>query len=77
MKQNDDICISMEDDSDSWQAQRQLEERRCFEAERPTPEQLGQRLERAIETLDAMDQRLQKHRQELIDLLSDLRLERS
>tara|TARA_R110000751_G_scaffold177428_1_gene283694 strand:- start:98 stop:331 length:234 start_codon:yes stop_codon:yes gene_type:complete len=74
MKMSDyEISISMEDDSDSWQAQRQLEERRRFEEERPTPEQLGQRLERAIRMLDVIEPRLQQHRQELIELLSDIR----
>ena len=70
MKDPDNICI-VEDTSDSWQAQQQLEEQRS-EEERPSLRELTERLGQAIAILNVLDPQVQKLRVQLIEFRSEL-----
>ena len=70
MKDPDNICI-IEEDSDSWQAQQQLEEQRS-EEERPSLRELTERLGQAIAILNVLDPQVQKLRDQLIEFRSEL-----
>tara|TARA_R100000306_G_scaffold51333_1_gene48299 strand:- start:3 stop:275 length:273 start_codon:yes stop_codon:yes gene_type:complete len=70
MKDPDQIYI-VEDSSDSWQAQQELEEQRS-EEERPSLRELTERLGQAIAILNVLDPQVQKLRVQLIEFRSEL-----
>ena len=70
MKDPDQIYI-VEENSDSWQAQQELEEQRS-EEERPSLRELTERLGQAIAILNVLDPQVQKLRVQLIEFRSEL-----
>ena len=75
MKDPDNIYI-VEENSDSWQAQQQIEERQRSEEERPSLRELTERLGQAIAILNVLDPQVQKLRVQLIDFRAELVNER-
>ncbi len=75
MKDPDHIYI-VEENSDSWQAQQQIEERQRSEEERPSLRELTERLGQAIAILNVLDPQVQKLRVQLIDFRAELVNER-
>ena len=75
MKDPDHIYI-VEENSDSWQAQQQIEERQRSEEERPSLRELTERLGQAIAILNVLDPQVQKFRVQLIDFRAELVNER-
>jgi hypothetical protein len=71
MKDPDNIYIT-EEDSDSWQAQKQLEERQRSEEGRPSLRELTERLGQAIAILNVLDPRVQKLRDQIIEFRSEV-----
>tara|TARA_R110001583_G_scaffold57479_2_gene172028 strand:- start:2947 stop:3222 length:276 start_codon:yes stop_codon:yes gene_type:complete len=75
MKDPNQIYI-VEENSDSSQAQQQLEERQRSEEERPSLRELTERLGQAIAILNVLDPQVQKLRVQLIDFRAELVNER-
>ena len=75
MKDPDHIYI-VEENSYSWQAQQQIEERQRSEEERPSLRELTERLGQAIAILNVLDPQVQKLRVQLIDFRAELVNER-
>ena len=75
MKDPNQIYI-VEENSDSLQAQQQLEERQRSEEERPSLRELTERLGQAIAILNVLDPQVQKLRVQLIDFRAELVNER-
>ena len=75
MKDSNQIYI-VEENSDSWQAQQQLEERQRSEEKRPSLRELTERLGQAIAILNVLDPQVQKLRVQLIDFRAELVNER-
>jgi len=71
----DEIDMIIEDDSDSWQAQLQLEERQRSEEERPNLRELIERLGQAIAILNVLDPEIQRLREPLLALKADIEKE--
>ena len=71
----DEIDMIIEDDSDSWQAQLQLEERQRSEEERPNLRELTERLGQAIAILNVLDPEIQRLREPLLALKADIEKE--
>jgi len=71
MKDPDHIYI-VEENSDSWQAQQQIEERQRSEEERPSLRELTERLGQAIAILNVLDPQVQKLRVQLIEFRSEV-----
>ena len=74
MKDSNQIYI-VEENSDSWQAQQQLEERQRSEEKRPSLRELTERLGQAIAILNVLDPEVLKLRKQLIRLRDDLKKE--
>lgn len=72
MKDPNQIYI-VEENSDSWQAQQQLEERQRSEEKRPSLRELTERLGQAIAILNVLDPEVLKLRKQLIRLRDDLK----
>ena len=51
----EEIIMTIEDDSDAWEAHRNLEERQRMERERPSLRELTERLGQAIAILNVLD----------------------
>ncbi len=75
MKDPNQIYI-VEENSDSWQAQQQLEERQRSEEKRPSLRELTERLGQALAILNVLDPQVQKLRVQLIDFRAELVNER-
>jgi nucleotide-binding universal stress UspA family protein len=75
IKMTDEIDMIIEDDSDSWQAQLQLEERQRSEEERPNLRELTERLGQAITILNVLDPEIQRLREPLLTLKADIEKE--
>ncbi len=75
MKDSNQIYI-VEENSDSWQAQQQLEERQRSEEKRPSLRELTERLGQAIAILNVLDPQVEKLRVQLIDFRAELANER-
>lgn len=71
MKDPDHIYI-VEENSDSWQAQKQLEERQRSEEGRLSLRELTERLGQAIAILNVLDPQVQKLRDQIIEFRSEL-----
>lgn len=71
MKDPDNIYIT-EEDSDSWQAQKQLEEHQQSEEGRPSLRELTERLGQAIAILNVLDPRVQELRVQIIKFRSEV-----
>ena len=71
MKDSNQICI-VEENSDSWKAQQQLEERQRSEEKRPSLRDLTERLGQAIAILNVLDPQVQKLRVQLIEFRSEV-----
>jgi len=74
MKDSNQIYI-VEENSDSWKAQQQLEERQRSEEKRPSLRELTERLGQAIAILNVLDPEVLKLRKQLIRLRDDLKKE--
>ncbi len=74
MKDSNQIYI-VEENSDSWKAQQQLEERQRSEEKRPSLIELTERLGQAIAILNVLDPQVLKLRKQLIRLRDDLKKE--
>ena len=71
----DEIDMIIEDDSDSWQAQLQLEERQRSDEERPSLRKLTERLGQAIAILNVLDPEIQLLRDRMLTLKADIEKE--
>ena len=71
MKDSNQIYI-VEENSDSWKAQQQLEERQRSEEKRPSLRELTERLGQAIAILNVLDPQVQKLRVQLIEFRSEV-----
>jgi len=69
-----EIDVIMEDDSDSWQAQLQLEEQRA-EEKRPSLRKLTERLRQAIALLNVLDPEIQLLRDRMLTLQAHIEKE--
>jgi hypothetical protein len=73
IKMTDEIDMIIEDDSDSWQAQ--LEEQQRSEEERPSLRKLTERLGQAIAILNVLDPEIQLLRDRMLTLKADIEKE--
>lgn len=72
----DEIKIAIDDSDDgAWEAHNQLEERHRLERERPSLVELKERLGQAIALLDVSDPAMQKLKEPLLRLKSDINIE--
>ena len=72
MKDPDQIYI-VEDSSDSWQAQKEMEQHHRSDEPRPSLTELTERLGQAIAILNVLDPEFLKIRKQLIRLRDDLK----
>jgi len=75
MKDPDDRMITEENDSYAWEAHQHLEERQRLEEERPSLRELTERLGQAIAILNVLDPEIQRLREPLLRLKSEIERE--
>jgi len=75
MKDPDDRMITEENDSYAWEAHQHLEERQRSEEERPNLRELTERLGQAIAILNVLDPEIQRLREPLLRLKSEIERE--
>ena len=71
----EEIIVTIEDDSDAWEAHRNLEERQRMERERPSLRELTERLGQAIAILNVLDPEIQSLRVKMLSLKADIEKE--